>query len=347
MGASLNFWVNSQCILRNSVDLSLELLPGHKPGLFLANPVLTASGTFGNGLEFARVLDIQRLGGIVSKAITLKPRRGNVQPRIVETAGGMINSIGLQNIGLEAILRDVAPVWDKWRVPVIANIAGESVADYSELARRLDGAPGISGIEMNISCPNVESGLDFAVDAGAAAEVTQAVRRQTDLPLLVKLSPNVTDIVMIAKAVADAGADALTLINTFPAMRIDLHTRRPALGWGSGGLSGPALKPIALRTVYQVARSLAIPIIGCGGVMSGEDAIEFMMAGASAVQVGTATFLNPRAPLDVLDGIEQFMRMQDIEDLTEIVGAALPTERHLPEIRRAGRVPAERLHSGR
>jgi len=330
-----------------NVDLSLELLPGHKRGLFLANPVLTASGTFGNGLEFARVFDIQRLGGIVSKAITLKPRRGNVQPRIVETAGGMINSIGLQNIGLEAILRDVAPVWDTWRVPVIANIAGESVADYSELSRRLDGAPGVSGIEMNISCPNVESGLDFAVDPGAAAEVTQAVRRQTDLPLLVKLSPNVTDIVMIARAVADAGADALTLINTFPAMRIDLHARRPALGWGSGGLSGPALKPIALRTVYQVARSLAIPIIGCGGVMTGEDAIEFMMAGASAVQVGTATFLNPRAPLDVLDGIEQFMSAGDIEDLKEIVGAALPAERQLSEIRRAGRVPAERLHSGR
>jgi dihydroorotate dehydrogenase (NAD+) catalytic subunit len=301
---------------------------------------MTASGTFGNGLEYAKTLDIQRLGAIVSKAITLKPRRGNVQPRIVETAGGMINSIGLQNIGIQAILRDVSPVWATWRVPVIANIAGESVADYAELARRLDGAPGVSGIEMNISCPNVESGLDFAVDPRAAGQVTQAVRRQTDLPLLVKLSPNVTDIVAIARAAAEAGADALTLINTFPAMRIDLRSRRPALGWGSGGLSGPALKPIALRTVYQVARSLAIPIVGCGGVMSGEDAIEFMMAGASAVQVGTATFVNPRAPLDVLEGIEQFMRTADLEDLNEIVGAALPAESQLPEMRRAGRVPA-------
>jgi len=322
------------------MDLSVELLPGHKRGLSLSNPVMTASGTFGNGLEYAKLIDIQRLGAIVSKAITLKPRRGNVQPRIVETAGGMINSIGLQNIGIEAIIRDVAPVWVTWRVPVIANIAGESISDYAELARRLDGLTGVSGIEMNISCPNVESGLDFAVDPAAAAEVTRAVRRQTDLPLFVKLSPNVTDIVAVARAVADSGADGLTLINTFPAMRIDVHTRQPALGWGSGGLSGPALKPIALRMVYQVARSLDIPIVGCGGIMSGEDAIEFMMAGARAVQVGTATFRNPHAPLDVLADIERFMRDEHLENLDEIAGAALPAERQLSEIRRAGRVPA-------
>ncbi len=304
---------------------------------------MPASGTFGNGLEYARIFDIQKLGAIVSKAITPKSRRGNVQPRIAETPSGMINSIGLQNIGIDAIVHDVAPVWATWQVPVIANIAGESIADYVELARRLDGTVGVSAIEMNISCPNVDSGLDFGVDPRAAAEVTNAVRRRTELPLLVKLSPNVTDIVAIAGAVADVGADALTLINTFPAMSIDVRTRRPALGWGSGGLSGPALKPIALRMVYQVARSLDIPIIGCGGVMSGEDAIEFMMAGASAVQVGTATFLNPHAPLDVLDGIAQFMREEALEDLHEIVGVALPG----PEMRDAGRVPAERLHSRR
>jgi dihydroorotate dehydrogenase (NAD+) catalytic subunit len=306
------------------VNLAVELLPGHKRGLHLANPVMTASGTFSNGVEYAKVFDIQRLGAIVSKAITVKPRRGNVQPRIVESAAGMLNSIGLQNIGIDAILRDVAPVWATWQVPVIANIAGESVGDYAELARRLDGAVGVSGIEVNISCPNVESGLDFGVEPRAAAEVTHAVRRQTDLPLIVKLSPNVTDIVSMAAAVVDAGADAVTLINTFPAMGIDIGTRRPALGWGSGGLSGPALKPIALRMVYQVARSLDIPIIGCGGVMSGEDAVEFMMAGASAVQVGTATFLNPRALLEVIEGIEKFMRRKHLEDIGDIVAAALP-----------------------
>lgn len=310
--------------IRNGVDLSVDLTPGQKRGILLANPVMTASGTFGNGLEYARMFDIQRLGAIVSKAITLKPRRGNIQPRIAETAAGMVNSIGLQNIGVEAILRDVAPVWATWRVPVIANIAGETVADYAELARRLDGVPGVSGIEMNVSCPNVESGLEFGADPRAAAEVTHAVRRQTDLPLLVKLTPNVSDIVSVAAAAAGAGADALTLINTFPAMRIDVKARRPALGWGSGGLSGPALKPIALRIVYQVARSLSIPIVGCGGITCGEDAIEFLMAGARAVQVGTATFLNPSAPLDIIRGIEEFMRDSGVEDLRDIVGAALP-----------------------
>ena len=327
------------------VNLAVDLFPGHKRGLSLANPVLAASGTFANGLEYSKILDIQRLGAIVSKAITLRPRRGNAQLRIVETAGGMLNSIGLQNIGIEAILKDVAPVWATWRVPVIANIAGESISDYAELARRLDGVSGVSGIEMNISCPNVESGLDFAVDPRAAAEVTYAVRRETQLPLLVKLSPNVTDLVSIASAVVDAGADALTLINTFPAMRIDIEARRPALGWGSGGLSGPALRPIALRLVYQVASALPnIPIVGCGGVTSGDDAVEFLMAGASAVQVGTATFLNPRAPLDVIEDLEAFLRRQGIEDVREIIGAVLPSAPE-SEAGDAGRVPAERLRS--
>jgi dihydroorotate dehydrogenase (NAD+) catalytic subunit len=305
-------------------DLSIDLIPGGKRSLALRNPVMTASGTFGNGLEYARILDIQRLGAIVSKAITRKPRKGNVQPRIAETAAGMINSIGLQNIGIEAILKDVAPVWATWEVPVIANIAGETVNDYAELAARLDGAPGVSGLEMNISCPNVESGLEFGVDPRAAADVTAAVRRQSGLPLIVKLTPNVNDIVGIAQAVADAGADALTLINTYPAMKIDVRTRRPALGWGSGGLSGPALKPIAIRLVYRVARAVSVPIIGCGGVTTGEDAVEFLMAGASAVQVGTATFTNPRACLDVLEGIDAFMRDNGVENVGELIDAALP-----------------------
>jgi dihydroorotate dehydrogenase (NAD+) catalytic subunit len=328
------------------MDLTVDLLPGHKRGLVLSNPVMTASGTFGNGLEYQKVFDIQRLGAIVSKAITLHARRGNVQPRIAETPAGMINSIGLQNIGVEAILRDVAPVWATWRVPVIANIAGESVADYTALARRLDGVPGISGIEMNISCPNVESGLEFGTDPRAASEVTYAVRRQTDLPLIVKLTPSAGDIVGMARAIAGSGADALTLINTFPAMRIDIRTRRPALGWGSGGLSGPALRPIALRMVYLVAGAIDIPIVGCGGITSGEDAAEMMMAGASAVQVGTATFLNPSAPLDVLAGIETYMRDNSIESVGEIVGAALPATRPV-EDNDAGRIPAQRVHPGR
>ena len=290
------------------MNLNVELAPGHKSGLPLANPVMTASGTFGNGLDYVKVFDIQRLGAIVSKAVTLRPRRGNIQPRIAETAGGMINSIGLQNIGLEAILRDVAPVWATWRVPVVVNVAGESLGDYAELARRLDGVAGVSGLELNVSCPNVEDGLEFGTDPCAAAEVTAAVRRRTTLPVIVKLTPNVADIVAMARAVVDAGADALTLINTFPAMSIDIEARRPALGWGSGGLSGPALKPIALKMVYEVAAAVDVPIIGCGGVTSGEDAVEYLMAGACAVQVGTATFLNPRAPLDVLEGLEAFLR---------------------------------------
>lgn len=305
-------------------NLSIDLITGGKRSLSLRNPVMTASGTFGNGLEYARHFDINLLGAIVSKAITRKPRRGNVQPRIAETAAGMINSIGLQNIGIDAILRDVAPVWATWRAPVIANIAGETVNDYAELAATLDGVPGVAALEMNISCPNVESGLEFGIDPRAAAEVTAAVRRQCGLPLIVKLTPNVNDIVAIARAIVDAGADALTLINTYPAMKIDIATRRPALGWGSGGLSGPALKPIAVRLVYQVAKAVRAPIIGCGGVTTAEDAIEFLMAGASAVQVGTATFRNPRAALDVLEGLEGWLRENAIGDVSELIGAALP-----------------------
>ena len=304
------------------MNLNLDLAPDRKSGLPLSNPVMTASGTFGNGLEYLKLFDIQRLGAIVSKAVTLRPRRGNVQPRIAETAAGMINSIGLQNIGLGAILRDIAPVWATWRVPVVVNIAGESVGDYAELARRLDGVTGVSGLELNVSCPNVEDGLEFGTEPRAAAEVTAAVRRLTTLPVIVKLTPNVSDIVAVARAVVDAGADALTIINTFPALSIDIEARRPALGWGSGGLSGPALKPIALKMVYEVAGAVDVPIIGCGGIMSGDDAVEYLMAGASAVQVGTATYLNPHAPLDVLEGLERFMRDHAVEDVSELIGAA-------------------------
>lgn len=309
-------------MIRVMTSMAVDLVSSGKRNLSLANPVMTASGTFSNGIEYQKVFDIQRLGAIVSKAITLKPRQGNEQPRIAETAAGMINSIGLQNVGVDAILRDIAPVWATWSVPVIANIAGWAVSDYTTLARRLDGAPGVSGIEMNISCPNVNSGLEFGLDPRAAAEVTAAVRRETGLPLLVKLTPNAGDIVSMARAVADSGADALTLINTYPATAIDIQNRRPALGFGSGGLSGPALKPIALRMVYQVAGAVPIPIVGCGGISTGEDAIEFLMAGASAVQVGTATFRNPRAAMDVLEGVQRFLDNSGVDNVTEIVAAA-------------------------
>ena len=304
------------------MDLHVDLVSGGKRQLSLANPVMTASGTFGNGLEYQKIVEIQRLGAIGSKAITRKPRRGNGQPRIAETAAGMINSIGLQNIGLSAIIRDVAPVWETWQVPVVANIAGETLDDYAELASRLDSVAGVAAIEMNISCPNVESGLEFGVDPNAANEVTKAVRRRTDLPLIVKLTPNVTDIAGVASAIVDGGADALTLINTYPAMSIDVRSRRPALGWGAGGMSGPALKPIAVRLVYLVSQAVDVPIIGCGGITTGEDAVEFLLAGASAVQVGTATFRSPRAALDVLEGIEAYMREEGVEDVTSLVGAA-------------------------
>jgi len=304
------------------VNLSVELAPRCKRGLFLANPVMAASGTFGYGLEMAKELDIQRLGAIVCKGTTLRRRRGNPQPRMVETPAGMLNSIGLQNMGVEALIRDIAPVWATWRVPVVVNIAGESIEEYARLARRLDGVPGVSGLELNISCPNVATGLAFGSSPQMAAAVTAAVRRETTLPVIVKLAPNVSDIVSVAQAVADAGADALTLANTLPAMAIDVRSRRPVLGWTFGGLSGPSLKPIALRLVYQTAAAVDVPLIGCGGIMTGLDAIEYIMAGATAVQVGTATFVNPRATLDVLEGMERFMEEEGVDDLRQLIGAA-------------------------
>jgi dihydroorotate dehydrogenase (NAD+) catalytic subunit len=304
------------------VNLSVELAPRCKRGLLLANPVMAASGTFGYGLEMAKELDIQRLGAIVCKGTTLRRRRGNPQPRTVETPAGMLNSIGLQNMGVEALIRDIAPIWATWRVPVVVNIAGESIEEYARLARRLDGVAGVSGLELNISCPNVATGMEFGSSPQMAAAVTAAVRRETTLPVIVKLTPNVSDIASVARAAADAGADALTLINTFPAMAIDVKNRRPALGWTFGGLSGPALKPIALRLVYQTAAAVDVPLIGCGGIMSGLDAMEYIMAGASAVQVGTATFVNPRATLDVGEGIERFMQEEGVTNVHELIGAA-------------------------
>ncbi len=305
------------------MDLSVQLAPKHKTGLKLANPVMTASGTFGYGTEYSHIFDIQRLGAIVCKGTTLQPREGNPQPRLMETAAGMLNSIGLQNIGVDALIRDKTPVWKTWKVPVIVNVAGATIEEYTQTTAKMTGVPGISGIELNISCPNVNAGgAEFCADPVTAAKVTAAVRAATILPLIVKLAPNTTDIVIIAKAVADAGADAITLINTIKGMAIDIVRRKPVLGNVTGGLSGPAIKPVALHMVYQVAGKIDIPIIGCGGIATGHDALEFIMAGATAVQVGTVNFANPKAPLDVLAGIEKYVQEEEIDSITDIIGSA-------------------------
>ena len=308
------------------MNLAVELAPRRKQGLLLQNPVMTASGTLSNGLEAARIFDINRVGAIVSKGTTLLARDGNPQPRTAETPSGMLNTIGLQNVGVHALIREVAPVWATWRVPVIVNIAGETVEEFGDLASRLEGVDGISGIEVNVSCPNVKvGGMLFGQDPKQAAAVTRAVVGATTLPVIVKLTPNVTDIVAVARSVVDAGADALCVINTLQAMAIDIRKRRPVLSTVFGGLSGPAIKPVALRAVYQVAAAVDVPVIGCGGISRGEDAIEFIMAGATAVQVGTATFTNPLAPLHVLGGIERFVEETRVSDVRELIGAARVT----------------------
>jgi dihydroorotate dehydrogenase (NAD+) catalytic subunit len=305
-----------------ATKLSVDLAPRHKAGLKLSNPVLTASGTFGYGTEYCHLFDIERLGAIVCKGTTLEPREGNPQPRIAETACGVLNAIGLQNIGVSALIKEKALVWAGWRVPVIVNIAGETATQYAELAAQLDGVVGVSALEVNISCPNITTGgAEFGSEPGPAARVTGAVREATSLPVLVKLTPNTADIVKIAKAVAGAGADALTLINTLRGMVIDVRRRRPLLGNVTGGLSGPAIKAVALAMVYEVAYAVKVPVIGCGGIATASDALEFIMAGASAVQVGTAGFTNPRAPLEVVEGIEEFMREERVEDIAELIGA--------------------------
>ena len=305
------------------MNLAVQLAPTHPHGLLLKNPVMTASGTFGYGTEYSQFFDIQRLGAIVCKGTTLEPREGNPQPRLKETPAGLLNSIGLQNIGVEALIKEKAPIWASWQVPVIVNIAGERVEDYAELASRLEGVAGVSGLEVNISCPNIEAGgMEFGTDPRVAAAVIGAVKSTTSLPIIVKLTPKVTDIVEIASAVSEAGAHAVCLINTLTGMAIDITERKPFLGNITGGLSGPAIKPVALYMVYQVAGKVKMPIIGCGGISSAEDALEFIMAGASAIEVGTAQLANPRALLDVLEGIERFMQKEGVRELSELIGAA-------------------------
>ena len=301
----------------------MQLAPRNRRGLALANPVMTASGTFGYGEEMSPLCDIQRLGAIICKGTTLAPREGNKQPRIAETPQGMLNAIGLQNMGVDALIRDKAPLWAGWRVPVIVNIAGERLEEYAELARRLDGVPGVSGLEINISCPNVASGcMEFGSNPASATAVTAAVKKATTLPVIVKLTPNAADIVAIAQAVAGAGADAVSLINTLKGMAIDIKKRQPILGNTTGGLSGPAVKPVALYMVYLVSAAVDVPVIGGGGISTAQDALEFIMAGASAVEVGTATFINPCACTDIIDGLENYMRENALQNLKDIIGAA-------------------------
>ncbi|HCC68950.1 MAG TPA: dihydroorotate dehydrogenase [Nitrospiraceae bacterium] len=289
--------------------------------LKLKNPVITASGTFGYGEEYSEFVDLNRLGAIVIKGLSLKPKEGNPPPRIVETPAGMLNAIGLQNIGIEAFIKDKLPFLKNFDTPVIVNFFGDTIEEYSETAKCLSEISGIHGLEMNISCPNKQAGwIVFGTDPKVTFEVVSAVRKATHLPLIVKLSPNVTDIVAMAKVTEAAGADALSLINTITGMAIDIKKQKPRLANITGGLSGPAIKPIAVRMVWECYRAVHIPIIGMGGIMCAEDAIEFILAGAVAIAVGTANFVNPRATIDILEGIEQYLCEKNITDIKELIG---------------------------
>jgi dihydroorotate dehydrogenase (NAD+) catalytic subunit len=293
-------------------------------GITLKNPVMTASGTFGYAREFESLVDLNRLGAIIVKGLSLKPSKGNLPPRIVETSCGMLNAIGLENMGVDTFINEKLPWLQSFSTPVIVNIYGTTVDEYAELAMRINDVDHIAGVEVNISCPNVKAGgVAFGVDKHAAEQVVKAVREKTVKPLIVKLSPNVTDIVEIAKSAEGAGADSISLINTITGMLIDIHTRKPKLANITGGLSGPAIKPVALRMVWQVARSVKIPVIGIGGIMNAEDALEFLIAGAVAIQVGTANFINPRASMDILDGIEEFLETHHIDNIEELIGTLM------------------------
>ena len=306
----------------SGVDLEVEAARG----LRLRNPVMTASGTFGQGVEYAELFDVARLGAIVNKGTTRDARPGNPQYRIAETPSGILNSIGLENPGAAAVSRTYGPKWAALGCPVIVNVAGHSVEDYVAVVREMEGTPGVAGYELNVSCPNVEGGTLFGCDPYLAAEVVRAVKAETALPVIVKLTPNAPDVVAVALACQEAGADGLTAINTILGLRINTSQRRPILGMGSGGLSGPAIRPVAVHITYQVARVVSIPVIGAGGITCAEDALEFLMAGASAVQVGTATFADPLAPVTVLEGLAAYVRSQGLASIRDIIGAALPAQ---------------------
>jgi dihydroorotate dehydrogenase (NAD+) catalytic subunit len=294
-------------------------------GIRMKNPVMTASGTFGYGEEFSPFIDLDKLGAIVLKGITLKPKKGNPPPRIIETSSGILNAIGLQNVGVEVLINKKLPYLQKFTTPVIINISGDTLEEYVELARKLDNISqekGIAGLEINISCPNVQKGgIVWGTEAQLTYKVVNNIRKVTTLPLIVKLSPNVTDIKVIAVAAEEAGADVLSLINTLVGMAVDVSLRRPKLANISGGLSGPAVKPVALWMVWQVFQTVNIPIIGMGGIMKAQDALEFIIAGARAVSIGTANLVNPKAAIEIIKGIEEYLVENKIKDINELVGS--------------------------
>ena len=290
-------------------------------GIEMKNPVTVASGTFGYGREFSQFIDLNRLGGIITKGTSLKPRSGNKPSRVCETPSGMLNSIGLQNPGVEYFAQYDLPFLRQFDTAILVNACGSTIDEYVELCRILNTLP-IDGVELNLSCPNVKAGcLAFGTTYEGVKEVTSAVRKVLDKPLIVKLTPNVTDITQTAKAVEDAGADAVSLINTLLGMKIDIHTRKPVLANNTGGLSGPAIRPVAVRMVYQVAQTVKIPIMGLGGIVSAEDAIEFLLAGASTISIGSGNFLSPYTSIEVIDGIETYLRQKKIEDIKELIGS--------------------------
>ena len=287
----------------------------------LQNPVMSASGTFGYAREFEGLVDLNRLGAIIVKGLSLEPTKGNPPPRIVETPCGMLNAIGLENVGIDVFEKQKLPFLQTLYPPIFANIYGTSIEEYAELSARVDELEAISGVEVNISCPNVKAGgIAFGVDPDSAFSVVKAVRKKTRKHLIVKLSPNVTDITIIARSAEEAGADSLSLINTITGMAIDIETRHPKIANITGGLSGPAIKPVALRMVWQVVQAVKIPVIGIGGIMTAEDALEFLIAGATAVQIGTANFINPQATMDIIDGIENFLAQRKIARVADITG---------------------------
>jgi dihydroorotate dehydrogenase (NAD+) catalytic subunit len=305
--------------LTTTPDLTVDI-----GGLKLQNPVMTASGTFGYAREFESYIDLNRLGGIIVKGLSLTPAKGNPPPRIVETDCGMLNAIGLENVGVDAFIRDKLPFLATLCPPTIVNLYGKTVDDYGALAERLEPLDAVKGVEVNISCPNVkEGGIAFGSDPKLAQEVVRVVRSKTTKHLMVKLSPNVTDITRIARVAEDAGADALSVINTITGMAVDLATRRPRLANITGGLSGPAIKPIALRMVWQTAQAVNIPIIGVGGIMNATDALEFMMVGATAIQVGTANFINPVSTMEILDGMQAWLCNAGIDDVKKLIGTLI------------------------
>lgn len=292
-------------------------------GLELKNPVTVASGTFGYGREYEDYFDPALLGAVIVKGTTLEPRSGNPGPRVCETSSGMLNAIGLENPGVEVFVEEYLPYLKEHGITVIANIAGNTIKEYAEIASILENSQGVGAVELNISCPNVkQGGLQFGTDPGMVREVVAAVKAETSLPVIPKLSPNVTDIVAIARAAHDGGADALSMINTLMGMAVNIQTRRPVLGNVFGGLSGPAIKPVALRMIYQVYKEVDLPILGGGGIMNASDALEFIMVGASAISIGTGNFINPVIALEVLQGIKQYLGEQGLADVKELVGTA-------------------------